>query len=129
MPRKGPRGPDANDIAVGRRVRAQRLARDWSQSRLAGELGISFQQLQKYEQGVNRIGAGRLQRLAEVFGIPIKALFEARTAAAAEQTEALAFLRSAGATRLLRAYAAIRKPHMRRVLLAMAEGIAELQER
>jgi transcriptional regulator with XRE-family HTH domain len=124
MARQGKRRPDANDIAVGRRIRAHRLACNWSQTRLADELGITYQQLQKYELGVNRIGAGRLQRVAQVFGVPIKALFAADGAASRDQTAMLAFLASAGAARLLRAYAAIRKPRMRRVLIAMAEEIA-----
>lgn len=124
MARQGKRRPDANDIAVGRRVRAQRLARNWSQTRLADELGIAYQQLQKYELGVNRVGAGRLQRIAQVFGVPIKSLFAADGAASRDQTATRAFLTTAGATRLLRAYAAIRKPRMRRVLIEMAEEIA-----
>jgi transcriptional regulator with XRE-family HTH domain len=125
MRRQSKRKTDAYDIAVGRRVRAHRLACHWSQSRLAAELGITYQQLQKCETGVNRIGAGRLQRIAEVFGIPISALFDSRTAAAAEQTETLGFLKSAGAVRLLRAYAAIHRQRMRRILIEMAEGIAD----
>jgi transcriptional regulator with XRE-family HTH domain len=124
MARQSKRRTDAYDIAIGRRVRAHRLACNWSQTRLGAELGITYQQLQKYETGTNRIGAGRLQRIAEVFGVPIKALFEAETAVASRQTETLAFLNSAGATRLLRAYAAIRKPRMRHVLIVMAEEIA-----
>jgi transcriptional regulator with XRE-family HTH domain len=124
MARQGKRRPDANDIAVGRRIRAHRLACNWSQTRLADQLGITYQQLQKYELGVNRVGAGRLQRVAQVFGVPIKALFAADGAASRDQTATLAFLTSAGAARLLRAYAAIRKPRMRRVLIAVAEEIA-----
>ena len=124
MRRQSKRRTDAYDIAIGRRVRAHRLACNWSQTRLASELGITYQQLQKYETGTNRIGAGRLQRIAEVFGVPLKALFAAETADASRRTETLAFLNSAGATRLLRAYAAIRKPRMRYALIEMAEEIA-----
>ena len=124
MTRHRKRGPDVYDIAVGRRVRAQRLARKWSPSRLAEVLGISFQQLQKNEQGVNRIGAGRLRRIAEVFGVPVNALFGSNSRRETNRTAALAFLDKAGALRLLRAYASIRKPRMKRALMELAEQIA-----
>ena len=124
MSRRGKRGPDANDIAVGRRVRAQRLARNMSQSALAGALGITFQQVQKYEKGTNRISAGRLLRIAEVFGMPVKALFGSAAPSARHKTATLAFINRIGAMRLMRAYAAIRKPHMKRALVELAEQIA-----
>jgi transcriptional regulator with XRE-family HTH domain len=54
----------------------QRLMLDMSQQQLAAALGVSYQQLQKYEQGVNRIGAGRLQQLAEILGVPVGCFFE-----------------------------------------------------
>lgn len=122
--KRTPKGPTANDIAVGRRVRAQRLARGMSQVALARQLRLSFQQLQKYETGRNRISAGRLQEIAKVFGIPVTALFGSDSATGAKQTAALAFLDKAGALRLLRAYAAIEKPRMKRALVELAERIA-----
>jgi transcriptional regulator with XRE-family HTH domain len=121
--KRTPKGPSANDIAVGRRVRAQRLARGMSQVALARHLRLSFQQLQKYETGMNRISAGRLQEVAKVFGIPVTALFGSDSATGVRQTAALAFLDKAGALRLLRAYAAIRKPRMKRALVELAEQI------
>jgi transcriptional regulator with XRE-family HTH domain len=126
MKRRGPKGPSANDIAVGRRIRAQRLARGMSQAALAGHLGLSFQQLQKYEKGLNRVSAGRLQEVAKVFGIPVTALFGSDSASSGKQTAALAFLDKAGALRLLRAYAAIEKPRMKRALVELAERIGRM---
>ena len=125
MKRRGPKGPTVNDIAVGRRVRAQRLARNMSQSALADRLGLSFQQLQKYEKGTNRISAGRLQEIAEVFGIPVSALFGADSKTGQHRTATLAFIDKLGALRLLRAYASIRKPRMKRALVELAEQIAQ----
>ena len=52
--------PDSIDVAVGHRIRIQRLASGMSQSALADQLGVTFQQVQKYEKGVNRVGASRL---------------------------------------------------------------------
>ena len=58
--------PDPVDIEVGHRIRIERLARGLSQTALANQLGVTFQQVQKYENGVNRVGAGRLTKIAEV---------------------------------------------------------------
>jgi transcriptional regulator with XRE-family HTH domain len=66
--------PDPVDIEVGHRIRIERLARGLSQTALANQLGVTFQQVQKYEKGVNRVGAGRLTKIAEVLGIEVSNL-------------------------------------------------------
>ncbi len=71
------RQPNSADIAIGRAIRAHRLIVGMSQSDLARKLGVSFQQIQKYEKGTNRVGAGRLPQIAKIFNIPIGALFDA----------------------------------------------------
>src|SRR5260370_16780010 len=71
------KAPDARDMDVGRRIRAQRLVCRMSQTELANNLGVTFQQVQKYEKGVNRVGAGRLSRIAEVLGVPVPFFFTA----------------------------------------------------
>lgn len=124
MSRRGPKGPTTYDAAVGRRIRAQRLAHGLSQSAVADQLGLTFQQLQKYERGTNRISAGRLQELAAIFSIPVNALFGSERPRDTKRTAALAFLDTAGAMRLVRAYAAIEKPRMKRALVELAEQIA-----
>jgi transcriptional regulator with XRE-family HTH domain len=63
------RSPDGTDVEVGRRIRLQRLAHSMSQTDLANQLGLTFQQVQKYEKGANRVSAGRLQRLADIFEV------------------------------------------------------------
>ncbi len=70
------RSPNAADTEVGESIRAHRLIAGMSQTDLANKLGVSFQQVQKYEKGVNRVGAGRLPQIAEIFNIPIDALFK-----------------------------------------------------
>src|SRR5712675_1894256 len=70
------RGPDLHDAEVGRRVRALRLERRMSQEKLGDGLGLTFQQVQKYEKGTNRIGAGRLQQIASIQQVPISFFFE-----------------------------------------------------
>jgi transcriptional regulator with XRE-family HTH domain len=66
----------AADIHVGRRVRAARLARRMSQEKLAEAVGVSFQQIQKYEKGVNRIGTGRLHSIAKLLELPVTYFFD-----------------------------------------------------
>ncbi len=61
--------PNPIDIEVGRRIRTQRLASRISQTALGQKVGVTFQQVQKYEKGVNRVGAGRLQQIADVLGV------------------------------------------------------------
>jgi transcriptional regulator with XRE-family HTH domain len=122
------KAPDSRDIDVGRRIRAQRLVRGMSQTDLASRIGITFQQVQKYEKGVNRVGAGRLTRIAEVLGVPVAFLFGATDSGAPAfghgANEAFAFLETAGALRLVHAYADIKNPRIRRALVTLAEQIS-----
>src|SRR6516164_965266 len=70
------KAPDARDVDVGRRIRAQRLVCRMSQTELANSLGVTFQQVQKYEKGVNRVGAGRLAKIADTLRVPISFFFD-----------------------------------------------------
>jgi transcriptional regulator with XRE-family HTH domain len=67
---------NAIDVHVGERVRMQRLMIHMSQQTLAAGLGLTFQQIQKYEQGTNRIGASRLHQISEILAVPVSFLFE-----------------------------------------------------
>jgi len=68
--------PHPVDMRVGRRVRELRAAQGLSQGTLADKLGVSFQQVQKYEKGTNRMGASRLSDIAKVLGVDIADLFQ-----------------------------------------------------
>jgi len=98
-----------------------------SQTELGTQVGITFQQIQKYEKGVNRVGAGRLTRIAEALGVPVAFLFGAVgpgvSASAKGINSAFAFLETAGAVRLVHAYAEIKNPQIRRALVTLAEQI------
>ena len=121
------KAPDARDVDVGRRIRAQRLVCRMSQTELANNLGVTFQQVQKYEKGVNRVGAGRLARIAEVLSVPISFFFSGdHTPSEADDSvnSGLSFLETAGAVRLVRAYAQIEDPQIRRALVDLSEEIA-----
>src|SRR5580698_8976771 len=69
-----PKDSDPFDVRVGQRIRAYRLNRSLSQTALGEKIGVSFQQIQKYERGLNRIAIGRLKKIAAVFDTSITAL-------------------------------------------------------
>ena len=68
------KSPDAVDVQVGQRIRVLRQEMKMSQTDLAEQLGVTFQQVQKYERGMNRVGAGRLTKVANVLGVPVTKL-------------------------------------------------------
>jgi transcriptional regulator with XRE-family HTH domain len=118
------KAPDARDVEVGRRIRAQRLVARMSQTELANHLGVTFQQVQKYEKGVNRVGAGRLSRIADVLNVPVSFFFSGDiTPAPSSAPTGLTFLETAGAVRLVRAYSTIEDPQIRRALVDLAEEV------
>src|ERR1043166_9893309 len=99
--------PSPIDIAVGHNVRIWRMERGLSQAQLASRLGVTFQQLQKYEVGGNRIGTGRLVKVAAVLRVPIAVLFEG-TDAADPSRALLALISNARAFRLAQAFSTIK---------------------
>lgn len=123
--------PDPVDVEVGHRIRIQRLAKGLSQTALANQLGVTFQQVQKYEKGVNRVGAGRLTKIAEVLGVAVGTFFNGSQEIAEIQTEGdsdvspLKLLTAPGAFRLLRAYATITDGGLRQSIVGLVEQVAE----
>jgi transcriptional regulator with XRE-family HTH domain len=122
------KSPDPVDVEVGRRIRIQRMTRGMSQTELGEKIGVTFQQVQKYEKGVNRVGASRLTRIAKVLGVSVGALFGGSGAAEGAATEAtrldLEYLVVPGALRLLRAFGQIRESVVRRTIVTFVEKIA-----
>jgi transcriptional regulator with XRE-family HTH domain len=121
--------PDPVDIEVGHRIRIERLSRGLSQTALATQLGVTFQQVQKYEKGVNRVGAGRLTKIAEVLGVQVGTFFSGKEMLEAEQpkhggSSPLKLLTVSGAFRLLRAYADIEDTNLRRSIVDVVEQIS-----
>ena len=115
------------DAVVGRAIRAFRLSRGLSQGALGRRLGVSFQQIQKYENGTNRIGAGRLAQIAVELDVPMETLLQgARTVKrkARPDDDPIALLSSGQAMRLARAFSKIADGRIRIALVSLAEGIA-----
>jgi transcriptional regulator with XRE-family HTH domain len=127
------RRADNRDAEVGRRVRSRRLECRLSQTELADRIGVTFQQVQKYEKGVNRIGAGRLQRISEALEVPISFFFGAGgTSAKAEPANSNAesvfgFLQTSGSVRIVKAFHKIKSRKAKQLLVEMAEELADAQ--
>ena len=107
-------------MAVGITVRLWRIARELSQAELAKRLGITFQQVQKYEVGANRMSTGRLAKAAVVLGVPLATLFHGADA----EEPAHALLADNRAFRLAQAFAGIQNTTLRLRLVALVENLA-----
>jgi transcriptional regulator with XRE-family HTH domain len=124
------------DKHVGERVRMRRMLLGMSQERLGEQLGLTFQQVQKYEKGVNRIGASRLFDLAQVLNVPIQYFYENMSAAVsgiaaapgladkAAEPYVADFLASRDSVELHKAFARISDPRVRRSIVDMVRSIA-----
>jgi transcriptional regulator with XRE-family HTH domain len=112
------------DRHVGSRVRMRRLMLHLSQERLADALGVTFQQVQKYEKGRNRISASRLQQMSDILQVPVPFFFEgapgsdARSGAGVPD-DITAFLATTDGLALAKAFMQIRKTKLRRCIVDM----------
>ena len=135
-PERGTRRPNPIDIHVGNRVRLQRMLIGISQEKLGERLGLTFQQVQKYEKGINRIGASRLFELSRVLGVPVQFFYDeaplgsSAPAAApgfAERgpdSQVFEFLSSREGLELNRAFSRITDPKVRKSVLDLVRSLA-----
>jgi transcriptional regulator with XRE-family HTH domain len=137
---KGSRRPNPIDLHVGSRVRLQRMLLGMSQEKLGERLGLTFQQIQKYEKGINRIGASRLFDLAQVLGVNVQFFYDEAPGAtgASEIGYASAggfaersadnyvvdFLSSREGIELNKAFVRITDPKVRRSLVELVRSVA-----
>jgi transcriptional regulator with XRE-family HTH domain len=121
--------PDPVDVHVGTRIRTRRLLLGMNQETLANALGLTFQQVQKYEGGANRVSASRLAQVAEVLGVPVTYFFNdleaAGNVATADETNIREMLRRPEAIELIRWYYAITDPGVRQQFLEMVKTVAQ----
>ncbi|HYH38765.1 MAG TPA: helix-turn-helix transcriptional regulator [Azospirillum sp.] len=122
------------DVFVGQRLRELRMLAGLSQSDVASALGLTFQQLQKYERGFNRVSASRLFKLAQYFRVPVSVFFEgleeqrSHAEAAGGEAESEGTLRSREALMLARYFQNIRDPQVRAAIRELAERCATASE-
>jgi transcriptional regulator with XRE-family HTH domain len=137
------RAPHPMDIHVGSRVRLRRMMKGLSQDRLGEELGLTFQQVQKYEKGVNRIGASRLFDIARILEVPVQFFYDdfgdgpetligfAETSGPEfvdEKSDFFATLATPEGMQLCRAFARIDDSNVRRRILDLVKTLADEEE-
>ncbi|MEI3854809.1 MULTISPECIES: helix-turn-helix domain-containing protein [unclassified Ensifer] len=131
------KAPSQIDVFVGSRVRMRRLMAGLSQEKLADGLGITFQQVQKYEKGTNRIGASRLQAIADILGVHPSFFFQEGDDAAArsgagdttrEPSEISSFVSSKEGIALNRAFLKITDPVLRKKIISLVAAVAQTPE-
>ena len=120
------------DIVVGNRVRIRRMLIGMSQERLGELLGLTFQQVQKYEKGVNRIGAGRLFDVSRILGVPIDYFYDGVAAQTAQEGFAedsappvMEFVSSGEGLQLSLAFMKIKDAKVRKRVLDLVKSLAE----
>lgn len=129
------KAPNPIDKHVGSRVRMRRMMLGMSQEKLGDALGLTFQQVQKYEKGTNRIGASRLQQISQILQVPVAFFFEgAPHINAGQETEGLSeapspayisdFLATSDGLSLTRAFVRIGDAKLRRRIVDLVEQIA-----
>jgi transcriptional regulator with XRE-family HTH domain len=128
------KAPNPIDKHVGSRVRMRRMMLSMSQEKLGGALGLTFQQVQKYEKGSNRIGAGRLHHIARVLQVPVPFFSDGAPlvpgqakgngGAAPSPAYVTEFLASSDGLALTKAFMGIKELELRRSIVNLVEEIA-----
>ena len=123
---EAPRQPraTAGDRAIGAKVRLRRIEMGMSQTDLAQKIGVTYQQIQKYESGLNRIGGSRLGAIASALGVPATYFFEPMPEAPEVEGGLASLLHERGAIALLQAYAGIKDQRQRHSLIELARAMA-----
>lgn len=124
------------DAQVGNRVRLRRMLVGMSQEKLGELLGLTFQQVQKYEKGINRIGAGRLFHVAKILGVPIDYFYEDVTdmnsapgfAEDSANPPVMEFLSTGDGLQLNLAFMRIKEPRVRKRVLDLVKSLADGEE-
>ena len=128
------KSPNLTDQHVGSRVRMRRVMLKLSQTDLADGLGVSFQQVQKYEKGANRIGASRLQHISRILQVPVAFFFDAVSqlppSVTKDQplTELTEFMATRDGIALAKAFMQIDNMQLRRRLVELVEQIEQNQD-
>ena len=126
------KAPNPIDKYVGSRVRMRRIMLGMSQEKLGEALGLTFQQIQKYEKGTNRVGASRIQQISEILQVPVSFLFEGGPtsnsgdgfAEGTSPTYVSDFLATSEGLALTRAFTRITDTKLRRSIVDLVEQIA-----
>jgi transcriptional regulator with XRE-family HTH domain len=117
------------DKLIGQNIRDKRLSKGISQTELGAPLGVTFQQIQKYENGTNRVGSGRLYQIAEILEVPVTSFFESEKRARSERASPFALLNDPMALQMLKEFSKLHDHGQRRLVLTLVERIASAGKR
>ena len=115
----------ALDAMVGAKIRMLLVDRGISETALAARIGVTFQQVQKYEQGAGRVGASRLARIAAVLDVSVGEFFESSRAGSPGSKPPIYLLAEPGARRVLEAHARMPSPRLRACIAKLVETVAD----
>lgn len=121
-PKTGRMAFTPRDLELGERIRLRRIELGWSQGDLGAKIGVSFQQIQKYEKGRNHVSIVRLEQIAGVLGTPVSFFYQERNGKQ-QEVESLLSLDPDVSLRLLRAYAQVKDAEARRKIVGLIEDI------
>lgn len=125
-----PKKTTEHDRSIGKIVADLRKSKKISQTALGAALNVTFQQIQKYESGTNRIGAARLSVIAQVLEVPLSTFFDDGEGCAAQMPpESLDFLKVPEAADLLRAFNEIEDDQVRREILTVVRGVSSMSKK
>ena len=126
MPKTSNKSANRVDKLVGRNIRVHRLVRGPTQEGLGEKLGVTFQQIQKYEKGTNRVGSGRLYQIAALLEVPVTAFFEGEGQSSTRSTASASpydLLADPVSLRMVQAFSEIADQKTRRAVLALVESM------
>ena len=140
------KAPDPIDKHVGYKVHMRRITMGWSEQKLGDGLGLSFQQVQKYERGTDRISASRLQRISDILQVPLEYFFEGAPhvermietkdapsvtdiSDAPSVTDVSDFVASSEGLALIKAFMGVQQLRLRRRIVDLVEAIVDYQTR
>ncbi len=133
------KGPNPVDVHVGSRVRLRRMLVGLSQEKLGDSMGLTFQQIQKYEKGVNRIGASRLFKLSQVLDVPVQFFFDgmpavdgggvSETVDGESESFLYEFLNTRDGLELNRAFMKVSNPEVRRAVIDLVRALGRAKGR
>ena len=128
------KAPNPTDKHVGARVRMRRMMLSMSQEKLGDALGLTFQQVQKYEKGANRIGASRLQQIAHILQVPVSFFFDGAPNAPGQTHDGFSeapspayvsdFLATSDGLALVKSFQRLKDPKLRRRIVDLVQQMA-----
>ncbi|MGW9822493.1 transcriptional regulator with XRE-family HTH domain [Methylorubrum extorquens] len=127
-PKAPPKRATDQDRLVGERIQVLRKSKGLTQTALGRAIGVTFQQVQKFENGMNRVGVSRLSDIARVLEVRVSSFYDGDEGGGEDRAEVFDFLRTHGAIDLLHAFSEIEDDQLRREVLAIVRTVASIEQ-